>query len=319
MDRHPTDLPYPPSTQAEPPGAAAEDSVLAVRPGVFDLRRPARQALPLVLASPHSGREYPSWFLALTSLDLADLRRSEDCFIDEIFRPAADRGAPLLSALFPRAFLDPNREPFELDPAMFQGTLPPYVNSRSARVQAGLGTIARIVAGGQSIYDAKLDFREATARLDTYYYPYHAALRRLVDGTVAAFGHCILLDCHSMPSIGLPPEARAGAEIDIVLGDCHGSACAPAVIATAEMVLRQQGYSVARNAPYAGGYTTRHYGRPGDGVHALQIEINRRLYMEEVSFSRRPDLPLLAEHMVELVEALGGVRPRRPGPAAAGR
>lgn len=295
----------PPDISAGPGSTAAPGQDAADGDAVFHIRRPAVQTLPLVLASPHSGRNYPMEFLASSRLDALSLRRSEDCFVDEIFAPAADLGAPLISALFPRAYLDPNREPFELDPAMFDGPVPSYVNSRSARVQAGLGTIARIVASGENIYAGKLRFRDALRRVERCYFPYHAALRGLIEETQAQFGYCILLDCHSMPSIGLPPEIAAGGKLDMVLGDCYGSSCVPAVITAAEMVLRTQGYGVGRNAPYAGGHTTRHYGRTADGVHALQIEINRALYMEERTLERRPFISSLAQHMAELVTALG--------------
>jgi N-formylglutamate amidohydrolase len=283
---------------------------------VFRVLRPIRIEHPIVLASPHSGRDYPESFVAHSRLDGTALRRSEDCFVDEIFAPAVDLGVPLLLALFPRAYLDPNREPFEFDPAMFEGALPSYVNSRSPRVAAGLGTIPRVVASGEEIYDRRLRFAEAVDRVDRCYYPYHAALRGLIDQTRAAFGYCILIDCHSMPSIGLPPEAAASGSLDMVLGDCFGSACHAAITGAAEDALTDLGYIVGRNAPYAGGYTTRHYGRPGDGVHALQIELNRSLYMDEVALVRRSYLPTLADHMRQLVARLAAIPANKLCPRA---
>jgi N-formylglutamate amidohydrolase len=283
--------------------------------GVFLIHRPAGQCLPVVLASPHSGRNYPPDFIARSRLAPLALRRSEDGYVDEIFMAATELGVPMLAALFPRAFLDPNREPFELDPSMFDGPLPAYVNNRSPRVAAGLGTVPRVVASGEEIYSDRLRFAEALARLDRCYYPYHAALRGLVDETVARFGYCILLDCHSMPSVGLPPELAEVGSLDAVLGDCFGSACSPQLTLTAESTLTAMGYMVGRNAPYAGGYTTRHYGRPVDGVHALQIELNRSLYMEELSMQRRPYLPVLAGHMRRLVGAIGALPPAPLRPA----
>lgn len=283
--------------------------------GVFHIARPRQRLLPVVMASPHSGRDYPESFVAGSRLDAKTLRRSEDCFVDEIFGPAVEMGAPLLRALFPRAYLDPNREPFEFDPGMFDGALPSYVNSRSPRVAAGLGTIPRVVSNGEEIYRRRLRFAEAVERVDRCYYPYHAALRGLIDQTRATFGYCILIDCHSMPSIDLPPEAAASGALDMVLGDCFGSACAADVTRTAEGVLSGLGYVVGRNAPYAGGYTTRHYGRPADGVHALQIELNRSLYMDEVALARRPYLDILSGHMCQLVARLAEVPAEslRPG------
>ncbi|HEY0834437.1 MAG TPA: N-formylglutamate amidohydrolase [Azospirillum sp.] len=273
---------------------------------VFDIQAPAEQTLALVVASPHSGRHYPPAFLAAARLDGRTLRKSEDAFVDEIFAAAPAHGAPLLRALFPRSFLDANREAFELDPDMFADALPAYVNTRSPRVAAGLGTIARVVANGEEIYRGKLRFAEAAQRVTRFYHPYHGALRRLIDATSGRFGRCVLLDCHSMPSGGGGGEReRADRRVDMVLGDCFGSACAPAVTDAAERLLRAKGYAVSRNTPYAGGFTTRHYGRPRLGVHALQLEINRDLYMDEATLARRPFLPVLAEHMAELMLLLG--------------
>ncbi len=269
---------------------------------------PAAQAIPLVAASPHSGRDYPDHFVAEARLDRLTLRRSEDGFVDELSAAAPRRGAPLLCALFPRAFVDVNREPFELDPAMFEDTLPSYVNTRSPRVIAGLGTIPRLVANGHEIYPGKLTFREAERRIETLYRPYHAALRRLVHDTVARFGHCVLMDCHSMPSIGGPGDRDRGhRRVDFVLGDAHGTTCAPALIDLAESVLDGHGYVVARNNPYSGGFTTRHYGRPRKRVHALQIEINRALYMDEERIGRNGNFAGLVGHLGDLIAALGAL------------
>jgi N-formylglutamate amidohydrolase len=277
-------------------------------PGALEILAPGEQRLPVVLASPHSGRTYPDAFVAASQLDPVALRRSEDGFVDEIFAGAPLHGAPLLKALFPRAFLDPNREAFELDPEMFADPLPAYVNTRSPRVIAGLGTIARIVGHGQEIYRCKLDFAEALWRINRLYRPYHRALADLIEATRLRFGLCILIDCHSMPSSGdAAGDQAGGSPADFVLGDCYGSACHAAVVETAEAWLEERGYAVVRNAPYAGGYTTRHYGRPRAGVHALQIEINRSLYMDERRLTRKPYLATLANEMPLLIEALGRI------------
>jgi N-formylglutamate amidohydrolase len=254
---------------------------------VLEIEAPATRRVPMVVASPHSGQNYPPAFLAQSALDPRALRRSEDSYVDELFAAGPRLGAPLLKALFPRAYLDVNREAYELDPLMFDGPLPAYVNIDSPRVAAGLGTIARVVANGAEIYRRRLSFAEAERRIDQLYRPYHAALTRLVAETRQAFGHCLLVDGHSMPSIGGPVDSdRGSSRVDMVLGDCFGSSCAPVVTQTAETTLRRLGYRVLRNAPYAGGYTTRHYGNPGQGVHAVQIEINRALYMNEATHVR---------------------------------
>jgi N-formylglutamate amidohydrolase len=272
----------------------------------YDILAPATRTWPLVLASPHSGAYYPPDFLAAARLDGRALRKSEDSFVDEIFRDAPALGAPLIRALFPRAYLDANREAFELDPDMFADALPSYVNTRSPRVAAGLGTIARVVANGEEIYRRKLRFAEALARVNRFYHPYHAALKRLVEGTRQQFGFCLLIDCHSMPSSTGNADSDPGrSRIDMVLGDCFGGSCAPLVTETAERRLRDLGYAVTRNTPYAGGFTTRHYGRPRMALHVLQIEINRALYMDERSYTRKPYLVTLGRHMAELVATLG--------------
>lgn len=267
------------------------------------MRQPPRRAIPLVLASPHSGAQYPEDFVAASRLDPLTLRRSEDSFVDEIFAAAPELGAPLLAARFPRAYLDPNREPWELDPTMFSDTLPNYVNIRSPRVRMGLGTIARVVASGEEIYARKLRFAEAKQRVETLYHPYHHALRQLVLDTEAAFGGYLLIDCHSMPSAAGDTGGRDPA--DIVLGDCHGAACAADVVEAARRFLGGRGFAVTLNAPYAGGFTTGHYGNPRRRRHALQIEINRALYMDERRYRRKPGFDRLVSEMTALVAHLG--------------
>ena len=276
----------------------------AVEPPI-DVLAPLEQTLPLVLASPHSGAEYPPDFVAASRLDAQSLRRSEDCFVDEIFSGAAELGAPLLRARFARAYVDPNREAFELDPAMFEDVLPAYVNQASPRVRAGLGTIARIVSSGEDIYAGKLRFEDAIHRIDRLWRPYHRALTQLVEATQARFGYYLLLDCHSMPSAA----DRGRSRMDIVLGDSHGASCHALVSETAQKFLAARGYAVTRNAPYAGGFTTVHYGRPGEGGHALQIEINRSLYMNERTMERKPGLAGVAADMAELAATLAALPP----------
>ena len=271
----------------------------------LDLWQPARQSIPLVLASPHSGAEYPEDLLTASRLDPLTLRRSEDSFVDEIFAAAPELGAPLLAARFPRAYLDVNREAWELDPTMFADSLPNYVNTRSPRVRMGLGTIARVVASGEEIYARKLRFLEAKQRVEELYQPYHQALRRLVGQTETAFGGCLLIDCHSMPSTASEGGGRDAA--DVVLGDCHGAACAAGILEAARGFLANRKFSVALNAPYAGGFTTGHYGNPRRGRHALQIEINRGLYMDERSYQRKPGFDRLRAVMTALIEHLGDV------------
>ena len=273
--------------------------------GILDLQRPVAHGLPIILASPHSGTEYPADFLAASRLDPVALRRSEDSFVDELFGAAPRLGAPLLSARFPRAYVDVNREAYELDPSMFADALPKFVNTASSRVRMGFGTIARIVANGEEIYAEKLRFEEAQRRIAQLYRPYHRALRGLVEETEALFGGCLLIDCHSMPSGTDSACERSGA--DIVLGDCHGVSCAPRFVEAARRLLTERGFAVAINSPYAGGFTTGHYGRPSVRRHALQIEVNRGLYMNERDYQRKPNFTRLVQDLAELVDRLGRV------------
>jgi len=263
-------------------GLLAEDRDVALRALIehpLTLTAPARWTAPFIFSSPHSGAAYTPSFVASTRLDPLALRRSEDAFVDELFSAAPLNGAYLLSARFPRAYVDVNRADSELDPAMFEGSAG-VRGPASARVAAGLGVIPKVVRDGMEIYGKRLPASEAAFRLDAFYRPYHAALARLLAQGKAVFGHAILIDCHSMP-----PVAKG---YDIVIGDRHGSACASSLSAMIESLLRAEGFTVGRNHPYAGGFTTSHYGRPSEGVHAVQIEINRALYLDEKKIQKAP-------------------------------
>ena len=274
----------------------------------FDLNAPEKVVAPVLFNSPHSGRDYPKEFLAASRLDPTTLRRSEDCYVEELFAGVVPMGLPLFQAHFPRAFLDVNREPFELDPAMFDGPLPETANISSQRVTAGLGTIPRIVAEATEIYGERLSFAEAEQRIKHIYMPYHGELYALLRGLRRGFGAALLVDCHSMPST---VRGQIEPRPDFVLGDRYGTSCATGIIDAAHHSLTGLGYSVVRNRPYAGGFITQSYGRPADGFHALQVEINRGLYMCEKTLERRPGLATLADHMrifaSDLVAATGEV------------
>jgi N-formylglutamate amidohydrolase len=265
----------------------------------FRLDRPDRQTVPFAFASPHSGRSYPASLLARTRLDAVTLRRSEDAFVDELFAGAVALGAPLLAAQFPRAWLDVNRGSAELDAGMFDGALGVPVDAPTPRVAAGLGVIPRIVRDGAEIYRGKLDRGEADDRLERLYKPYHQALAGLIRETRARFGVAVLIDCHSMPSALSVP--------DIVLGDRYGASAAPALTARAENAFLREGFSVARNTPYAGGHTTVQYGRVASGCHALQIEINRALYLDEDRIAKRPSFESVRARLTRVLEHLTAI------------
>lgn len=264
--------------------------------GPYRLERPERQSVPFVFASPHSGRLYPDSLLARTRLDATTLRRSEDAFVDELFAGVVGLGAPLLAAQFPRAFLDVNRSSTELDAGMFDGALGVPVDSPSPRVAAGLGVIPRIVRDGAEIYRGKLKSGEADARLEQLYRPYHRALAELMAETRARFGVAVLIDCHSMPSALSVP--------DIVLGDRYGASAAPPLTTHAEAAFLREGFSVARNTPYAGGHSTVLYGRVASGCHALQVEINRALYLDEDRVAKRMSFDMVKVRLTRAIRNL---------------
>ena len=265
-------------------------------PGPFRLDRPARQTVPFLFASPHSGRSYPASLLENTRLDATTLRRSEDAFVDELFEGVVQLGAPLLAAQFPRAFLDVNRSSAELDAAMFDAPLGVPVDTPSPRVTAGLGVIPRIVRDGAEIYRGKLDTSEAQTRISQLYQPYHQALAALMQETRARFGVAVLIDCHSMPSALSVP--------DIVLGDRYGASAAPALTTRTEAALVREGFSVARNTPYAGGHTTVLHGRVAQGCHALQIEVNRALYLDEEKIVKKAAFETVRQRLTRALRSV---------------
>jgi N-formylglutamate amidohydrolase len=273
----------------------------------LDCRLPERQTVPVVVASPHSGSAYPAPFLSLAAVPLNALRRAEDAFVDELFSAAPSLGMPLLAARFPRSYVDANREPYELDPGMFEGPLPRPLNHRTTRVAAGLGMIPRVAASGEAIYRNRVPSEEIERRLAGCWRPYHAALSALVEQTHRQFGSALLIDAHSMPSSASAVGSRErDHRIDIVLGDNHGESCAADLVGCAEQWLASRGLKVERNQPYAGGFTTQRYGRPATGRHALQIEINRALYMDEARHEKLPSADAVAAIMTGLLEELAG-------------
>jgi N-formylglutamate amidohydrolase len=258
---------------------------------IVELQQPADHSLPLVLASPHSGSEYPADFLAASRLDAVALRRSEDSFVHQLFSAAPSLGAPLLSARFPRAYLDVNREAYELDPTMFADALPGFVNAGSPRVRMGLGTIARVIGGGEEIYARKLCFAEAERRIESLCQPNHKALLRLLEEADGRFGGCLLIDCHSMPSAG----SGCGQDgVDIVLGDCHGATCAAEILDAAHRffgtrVCRRDRCALCRRLHH------RPFWSPEGSASCLQIEINRSLCMNERTYPKKPFFVRLRE------------------------
>ncbi len=276
----------------------------------YEIRRPGHAPpTPLVFASPHSGRHYPEDMGASARLGAAALRSSEDALVDLLLEGAPSHGCKVLLARYARAYVDVNREPYELDAGMFEDDLPDFARARTARVAAGLGSIARLVAEGREIYDRKLTFAEAIRRIEAVHQPYHRALRMLVQEAKTACGIAVLIDWHSMPGAAAGHASHGRRQIDMVLGDRFGSTCSAALTDLVERQLIGMGYAVARNAPYAGGYTTESYGRPIDGVHALQIEINRAIYLDEAALAPKPGFGRVAKDLEQVFAALTALTP----------
>ena len=283
----------------------------------FEILEPSRIDVPLVFNSPHSGMVYPARFLASSRLEPFALRRSEDTHVDSLFLGALGLGAPLMRARFPRSYLDVNREPYELDPRMFEGQLPALSNTRSMRVAGGLGTIPRLVGEGHEIYARRLPVSEAMQRIEGIYKPYHRGLQGLLARARRQFGLSVLIDCHSMPS-----RSRGGGpsgEPDFVIGDRYGTSCATTLSDAVCYEIERAGYSVGRNKPYAGGFNTEHYGNPLAASHALQIEINRALYLNEHTLELKgnfPEIRTVVASIISLV-AVQSLRIESPNQIAA--
>jgi N-formylglutamate amidohydrolase len=271
----------------------------------FVVVEPATWRAPIIFNSPHSGSVYPPDFLDASRIDLAALRRSEDSFMDELIAGLSDRGFPTVRVNFPRSYDDVNREPYELDPRMFSGRLPSFANTRSMRVAGGLGTIPRVVGDGQEIYRERLSVDHGLSRIEGLYKPYHRALRRLINKAHHAFGTVVVVDCHSMPSIGVSRDEPR--RPDVVIGDRYGTSCAGLLPDMVEKTMSRLGYSVGRNKPYAGGFITEHYGNPASGLHTIQLELNRAIYMDERRRERGPKFAQVAADLAALADALAAV------------
>ena len=275
----------------------------------FEVAEPAALSSCIVLSSPHSGRVYPARFLACARLDGAGLRRSEDAFVDQLIEGAVALGMPLLRARFPRAFLDVNREPYELDPRMFDGRLPAFANTRSMRVAGGLGTIPRVVGDSQEIYARRLTVEDGIGRIEQLYKPYHGALRGLMNRAFERFGRAVLVDFHSMPSHGTCGGNDVRFKADIVIGDRYGTSCHPDVSGLLDERLSACGYRIERNKPYAGGYITENYGKPFRGRHAVQVEVNRALYMDETTLVPHTEFARVAADLADALAHLSALAP----------
>jgi len=272
-------------------------------PPPYLLRAPERNSSPFIFAAPHSGRYYPPDFRARSVLDTSGLQRSEDAFVDHLFEDVTKIGGALLVATHARSYLDLNRAANELDTTMFTPRLPPQKLNNSHRVKVGLGLIPRIIAEGVPIYKGPLPAREAAKRVDTVHTPYHRKLAQLLTDRLSQFGVAYLIDCHSMPSENRNRQfSKRGP--DIVLGDSWGGACERELTSQAEQIFIDAGFRVRRNIPYSGGYSTVHYGNPAQNVHALQIEVNRAIYMDEARQTPLSDFQLVKDSLHSVCKIL---------------
>lgn len=281
----------------------------------FELQRPARRDTSVVFASPHSSCAYPADFLSQIILNDREVRTSEDAFVDDLYAAATEQGAPLLMAGVPRAYLDLNRGAEELDPALIKGV---RRTTHNPRVASGLGVIPRVVANGRAIYHGKIELDEAHRRISQYWRPYHDRLQSLLDEAHREFGDAVLIDCHSMPSealdnVGPPGEPKP----DVVLGDRFGAAAASSVTEQVEAAFTRAGLRVARNMPFAGAYTTQHYGRPSRHQHVVQVEINRALYMDEASLTPHADYAAFKARIAGVVADIAAIGRKASLPVAA--
>ncbi|MFT3723022.1 MAG: N-formylglutamate amidohydrolase [Hyphomonadaceae bacterium] len=266
----------------------------------FSIDEPVAVVSPVVFASPHSGRLYPKGFLEASQASPLDLRRIEDAYVDRLLADVHQSGAPVICGLVGRAFIDLNRAESEMDPHMFEDPSPSWFSQRSPRVDAGLGCIPRVAFNGAPIYRARLRREEADRRIEQVYRPYHRALEALLKRAQAMFGQAWLIDCHSMPA-----ETEGSARSpDIVIGDRFGASCSHGLADVVEALFRARGYTTARNTPYAGGYATLAHGTPGLGRHALQIEVRRRLYLDEANVEPHDGFLTLRRHMGEIAQEI---------------
>lgn len=273
----------------------------------YKLYEPTELNSAAVFDSPHSGRAYPAALQERSRLDSVRLRASEDALVDKLFETAPEFGAPLLCATAPRAWVDLNRGPHELDPALIEGARSTGINQRIA---AGLGVVPRIVSEGTPIYDGKISLAEAETRIAAVHVPYHERLEHLLRRARARFGQAILFDCHSMPSEALRAAPRVRGKLpDIVLGDRFGAAAAREITHATQEAFESAGFLVARNAPFAGGYIIQRYGRPARSLHAIQIEIDRGLYLDQSKVAASVDFEAVKAQLTEVTRQLAMIVP----------
>lgn len=262
--------------------------------------RPSR----VVFSFPHSGRYYPESFIQQARPKGIRLRQSEDAYIDEMAGFGPDLPVHGLRTHYPRAFIDVNRNPLELDRRLIRGDLPKGALSQSSRVRAGYGVVARCLSAEDDIYSGHLDMSEVQRRIELIHKPYHQALTQILSEARRVQGQALLIDCHSMPSASVMGVHGGGKAPDVVLGTLHGESCSPSLTRKVREHFEKAGLSVTMNKPFAGGYILEQYGRPADGVEAVQIEINRALYMDEATLEKHDGFDRLSDLLQALTTEL---------------
>ncbi|MGB7317479.1 MAG: N-formylglutamate amidohydrolase [Planktotalea sp.] len=281
----------------------------------YQLIRPDVLSSSVVFASPHSGREYAWSFMRRSTLSEMAIRSSEDAFVDQLIERAPDFGAPLLLATVPRAFVDLNRSSEELDPALIEGV---KSGGHNPRVASGLGVIPRVVSNGRAIYRGKLTLLEARKRLVDFWHPYHNALSGVLQEAHDAFGEAILVDFHSMPHEALDGIERFGnRRPDVVLGDRFGASASSLIVDQIEAAFSSAGFTVSRNAPFAGAYVTQTYGRPSRRQHAVQVEIDRSIYMNEKTLTLKASFEDIKNKLSTVMSEICEVGQQKSRPLAA--
>ena len=267
----------------------------------YEILAPKVWGSAVVFASPHSGRDYSNTFKGQSILDPVTLRSSEDAYVDQLIDYVPEFGAPLLLAHAPRAFVDLNRSADELDPAIVNGA---QTRGQNPRISSGLGVIPRVVANGRPIYRGKIPMQDAKDRLRIYWHPYHDALLRLLKAAKLRHGYSVLIDVHSMPHDAVSSPSKLVTPPEIVIGDRHGSSASRTLVEEVETCFANAGLKTARNTPFAGAFITQHYGRPSANQHAIQIEIDRGIYLDEAQVAPSDRFTETREKLLQAFEGI---------------
>ena len=282
---------------------------------IFDTNFKPPYKFKAIFNSPHSGCIYTKGFLDSTNVEIYDLRTSEDSFVGELFYSTKFFNCLLMEAKFPRTFIDLNRSHLELDPRLISGD---FRFDKTARNMAGMGVIPRISGNGKEIYSKPIFAKDALKRLQSFYFPYHKHLYNLLLESKKRLGYAVLFDCHSMPSkLNLEfSNSKYNNDPDIILGDLNGTSCSSFLISEVKAIFEKYNFFVTKNHPFSGGYITKQYGNPSNAIHVIQIEINKKLYMDENSIKKNKNFENLRTKLTAVIEELSNLYPTKKKIAA---